>query len=124
MNNTVYGMLFDSIINDYLIKFCGREPPVSAENGIVVTSHCDFFGSVSYPNMIDCGMRVNKLGKTSVEYEVGIFERGHEEVRAVGGFMHVFVDRDSNRPMKEGMSKPIRDALAKLLVDDSAKAKL
>jgi acyl-CoA thioester hydrolase len=92
--------------------------PQTRENGIVVTSHCDFFGSVQYPDMIDAAMRVNKLGKTSVEYEVGIFQQGHEDVRAVGGFMHVFVDQETGRPMLEGMSEEIRSGLEKILVDD------
>ena len=117
---------FDSIINDYLMKFCGRTPATSAENGIVVHSHCDFFGSVAYPSVIEAGMRVNKLGKTSVEYEVGIFEKGTEGVFAVGGFMHVFTDRATNRPMPGGMSPEIRKSLERLLVRDegATKAKL
>jgi len=89
-----------------------------------VTSSCDYFGSVSYPDVIDCGMRVNKLGKSSVEYEVGIFKRGDEKVKAVGGFMHVFCDKDSGRPMADGMSAQIREALAKLLVDEPKRSKL
>jgi acyl-CoA thioester hydrolase len=102
--------------------------PQTKENGIVVTSHCDFFGSVQYPDMIDACMRVNKLGSTSVEYEVGIFQQGFEDVRAVGGFMHVFCDQDTGRPMPGGMSKGIREGLEKILVVDgegsSAKGKL
>jgi acyl-CoA thioester hydrolase len=100
--------------------------PQTKENGIVVTSHCDFFGSVQYPDMIDACMRVNKLGKTSVEYEVGIFQQGFEDVRAVGGFMHVFCDQDTGRPMPGGMSKGIREGLERILVvdDGSAKEKL
>jgi acyl-CoA thioester hydrolase len=119
MNNPVYGVIFDSIINDYLIKHCGRRPmnPQTKENGIVVTSHCDFFGSVQYPDMIDACMRVNKLGKTSVEYEVGIFQQGFEDVRAVGGFMHVFCDQDTGRPMPGGMSEGIRKGLEAISVE-------
>ncbi|KAF2397581.1 thioesterase superfamily protein-like protein [Trichodelitschia bisporula] len=123
MNNTVYGQLFDAIINDYLIKYCGRRPvnPQTQENGIVVTSYCDFFGSVSYPDVIDACLRVNKLGKTSVTYEVGIFQQGFDDVRAVGGFTHVFCDQKTGRPMPQGMSKDIREGLEKLLVPSAAK---
>lgn len=130
MNNPVYGVIFDSIINDYLIKHCGRRPMnpnQTTENGIVVTSHCEFFGSVQYPDMVHACMRVNKLGNTSVEYEVGIFQEDVEEVKAVGGFMHVFCDQGTGKPMPEGMSKMIREGLEKILVDDgegSEKAKL
>ena len=73
--------------------------------------------------MIDACMRVNKLGKTSVEYEVGIFEQGHEDVKAVGGFMHVFCDQDTGRPMPQGMSREIREGLERILCDDE-RAKL
>jgi len=104
-----------------LIKHCGRHPPTSTENGIVVTSHCDFFGSVEYPNVLDLGMRVNKLGKTSVEYEVGVFAQGDESVKAVGGFTHVFVERKTNRPKPNGMSPDIREALSKILIQEPSK---
>ena len=73
--------------------------------------------------MVDACMRVNKLGKTSVEYEVGIFEQGQEDVRAVGGFMHVFCDQDTGRPMPNGMSDEIRKPLEAIMCDEE-KAKL
>ena len=93
---------FDSIINAYLIEHCGLRPPVSQHIGLVVHSHCDYFGSVAFPTVVDLGLRVNKLGKSSVTYEVGVFERGQDDVRAVGGFIHVFVDR--NRPARPAVS--------------------
>lgn len=65
---------------------------------------------------------MNKLGKSSVTYEIGVFERGTEEVKAVGEFVHVFVEREGMRPMKEGMSEGMRMGLGRLL--DGGKAKL
>ena len=115
MNNSVYLFLFDSIINAYLIEHCGRDPPKSDEIGLVVHSHCDFFGSVKFPGIADLGLRVNKLGKSSVTYEVGVFDRDDEDVRAVGGYTHVFVNRYTNRPSIDGMSDEIRNGLAKLV---------
>ncbi len=114
LNNVVYNKLMDSIVNDYLIKFCGRDPPSSQENGIMVSSYCDYFGSIAYPNVVDCGLKVTKLGTTSVEWEVGIFEEGHDEVRAVASCIHVFVDKKSNRPLPNGMPTEIRTALEKI----------
>ena len=108
MNNSVYSLLIDSIINAYLIERCGLNPAKSKQIGLVVSSYCDYFGSVSYPAVIDLGLRVVKLGKSSVLYEVGIFEQGHEEARAVGGFIHVFVDQVGRRPAKDGMGMEIR----------------
>jgi len=119
VNNSVYGYFFDSIINQYLAEHCGRSPKTSTEVGIVVTSGCNFFGSVSYPSVIDACLRVNKLGTTSVEYEVGIFEQGHDDVRAVGGFTHVFCDKETFRPQKQGMCEEVRKGLESIVVDNS-----
>lgn len=89
--------------------------------GLVVHSHCDFFGSVAFPTLVDLGLRVNKLGTSSVTYEIAVFERGAEDVRAVGGFTHVFVDREKNRPGVDGMSGEIRKGLERLLVTEQSK---
>ena len=121
MNNSSYSFLFDSIVNTYLMESCGRDPPTSSQIGLVVHSHCDFFGSVSFPTVVDLGLRVNKLGKSSVAYEIGVFEKGHDDVRAVGGYTHVFVDRKSNRPLADGMSNEIRTGLARLVRSEAPK---
>jgi len=121
LNNSIYLFLFDSIINAYLIEHCGREPTTSEQIGLVVHSQCDYFGSISYPAMIDLGLRVNKLGKSSVTYEVGVFEQGAEDVRAVGGYIHVFVDREKNRPVANGMPQEVKQGLQKLLVKEMSK---
>ena len=120
MNNSVYSFLFDSVINAYLIEHCGRDPPTSDQIGLVVSSHCDFFGSVGFPKAVDLGLRVNKLGKSSVTYEIGLFECGSEDVKAVGAYTHVFVTRENNRPLAEGMSEEVRRGLARLLNVDKA----
>ena len=112
---------FDSIINAYLIQYCGLLPPTSEQVGLVVHSHCDFFGSVAFPTLVDLGLRVNKLGKSSVTYEIAVFERGADDVRAVGGFVHVFVDKGTNRPGAKGMSSEIRKGLERLLVKPPSK---
>ncbi|KAL2053013.1 hypothetical protein ABVK25_006650 [Lepraria finkii] len=121
MNNSVYSFLFDSIINAYLIEHCGLRPPTSPQIGLVVNSHCDYFGSVGFPMTIDLGLRINKLGKSSVAYEVGVFEQGKDDVRAVGGYTHVFVEREKNRPAANGMSDEIRRGLERLLRDGTPK---
>lgn len=104
-----------------MIEECGLKPPTSPQIGLVVHSQCDYFGSVAFPSVVDLGLRVNKLGQSSVVYEVGIFEQGQDDVRAVGGFTHVFVKRDNNRPAASGMSERIRHGLAKLLKDEKPK---
>ena len=109
---------FDSIINSYLIEHCGLHPPTSRQIGLVVHSQCEFFGSVAFPAVVELGLRVNKLGRSSVTYEVGLFEHGHDDVRAVGGFTHVFVEREKNRPVENGMPGEVRKGLERLLKEE------
>lgn len=104
------------MVNTYLIEECGLHPPTSAQYGLVVHSHADFFGSIAFPAVADLALRVNKLGKSSVTYEIGLFERGAKEVKSVGEIIHVFIDRNTGRPAAQGMSESLRDGLQKLLV--------
>lgn len=138
LNNSIYAFLFDSIINTYLITHCGLDPynssnsnkdenksqsdtPPHNQIGLVVSSYCDYFASVSFPDVLDLGLRVTRLGSSSVTYEVGVFRRGEEAVKAVGGFTHVFVERDSMRPAKnKGMDEKIRKGLERLLNQPSS----
>jgi len=85
MNNSIYYFLFDSVVNTYLITHCALHPPTSTQVGLVVHSHCDYFAPTGFPALVDLALRVNKLGKSSVTYEIGVFERGTEEPKAVGG---------------------------------------
>jgi acyl-CoA thioester hydrolase len=103
---------FDSVVNTYLIKHCALHPPTSAQIGLVVHSHCDYFAPVEFPAVVDLALRVNKLGKSSVTYEIG-------EVKAVGEFIHVFVDRENRRPGASGMSDELKGGLQKLVVEQA-----
>jgi acyl-CoA thioester hydrolase len=85
----------------------------------VVHSHCDYFAPIEFPAVVDLALRVNKLGKSSVTYEIGVFERGQEEVKAVGEFIHVFVDRDTRRPGASGMAEELKSGLEQLLQSKS-----
>lgn len=118
MNNSVYSFLLDSIINAYLMEHCGRNPSTSSQIGLVVHSETHFFGSVGFPDVLDLGLRVSKLGKSSVTYEVGVFKSGCEDVKVVGEYTHVFVDRHSSKPAAAGMSADIRQGLAKLIQEE------
>lgn len=120
LNNSIYAFLIDSIVNAYLIERCGMDPQSSKQIGLVVSSYCDFFGSVAYPSVLDLGLRAVDLGKSSVKYEVGIFEQGKEDVRAVGGSVHVFVEQNGRRPSKDGMEPAMREGLTELLEKVSA----
>lgn len=127
INNPVYGVLIDSIINSYLIKNSGYSMANWTQIGLVGSSYCDFFGAAQYPGMLDVGLRVVKMGKTSLMYEVGVFQEGNEQVKAVGGFTQIWVDRASNKALKDGIPKVIKDPLQALLKgseQDPAVAKL
>ena len=112
---------YDSVVNTYLIEKCGLHPPTSSQYGLVVHSHSDFFGSIAFPAVAELALRVNKLGQSSVTYEVALFEKGVEEVKSVGEIVHVFVDRKSGRPAAAGMDKDLKSGLQMLLVQQKAK---
>lgn len=97
INNSVYYHLFDSVVNTYLIQQCNLSPTSSRLIGLVVESHCQFFSPSSFPDMLELGLRVNRLGKSSVTYEVGVFQQGSDTPGAVGGYTHVFVDSDTRQ---------------------------
>lgn len=120
MNNPKYGVLCDSIANQYLIDQCGYKMSKSPQAAIIVNTYFDYFGSVEYPGVLEIGLRVAKLGKTSVVYEVGVFKKGDEVVKAVGGSMHVWVEAKDGilgRPAEQGMPSDIRKGYMALTED-------
>lgn len=82
-------------------------------------THCDYFSAISYPKVAELCLRVNKLSKSSVVYEVALFEKNVDQVKAVGEFVHVFVDRITQRPNVNGINDQLRKDLEKLLVVES-----
>ncbi|MBM7063184.1 acyl-CoA thioesterase [Pseudomonas sp. UL073] len=115
VNNVVYYGYFDSAVNTYLIERGGLDIQDGAVVGFVVSSSCDYFASIAFPERIEVGLRVGKLGNSSVQYELAIFKAGEDEACAAGRFVHVFVDRQSNRPVP--IPAPLRGALEALLTD-------
>ncbi|EPL62995.1 MAG: acyl-CoA thioesterase [Pseudomonas sp.] len=98
VNNVVYYGFFDTAVNNYLIQQGGLDIQDGDIVGFVVSSACDYFASIAYPDLIEVGLRVAKLGNSSVQYELAIFRGGEQEASAAGRFVHVFVERASNRP--------------------------
>ncbi len=98
VNNVVYYGFFDTAVNNYLIQQGGLDIQDGDIVGFVVSSACDYFASIAYPDLIEVGLRVAKLGNSSVQYELAIFREGEQEASATGRFVHVFVERASNRP--------------------------
>ena len=89
VNNVVYYAYFDTVINRYLIDEGGLDLEGEVI-GVCVESQCRYLESAAYPQTLDAGLRVERLGESSVTYEIGIF-RG-ETLCALGSFVHVFVD--------------------------------
>jgi acyl-CoA thioester hydrolase len=116
LNNPIYGVLIDSIINSYLIQHCGYSTSQAKHIGLVANSYCDYFGAAHYPGMLNVGLRVVKIGNSSVMYEVAVFQEGEDQVKAVGGFTQIWVDRASNKVTSEGVPQSIRELLKPLLV--------
>jgi len=98
VNNVVYYGFFDTAVNNYLIQQGGLDIQGGEIVGFVVSSACDYFASIAYPDVIEVGLRVARLGNSSVQYELAIFREGEQEACAAGRFVHVFVERASNRP--------------------------
>ena len=113
INNAVYYSYIDSVVNQFLIEHQLLDIQKSDSIGLVVQSQCRFFQPLSYPGRVDCGLRVTHLGNSSVSYEVGMFAEAEAAAAAVGGFTHVFVDREARRPCP--LSGTVRSALEGLV---------
>jgi acyl-CoA thioester hydrolase len=120
VNNAEYYSYFDTAINAWLIREGGLDIEHGAIIGLCVESHCEFHAALAFPDTIEVGLRVGKLGRSSVRYELAIFRAGQNEVTAEGHFVHVFVDRESRRPTP--IPEPVRGALERLMVPDEVPA--
>ena len=98
VNNVVYYSYFDTVVNEYLIRAGGLDIQQGSVIGIVAETLCRFHKSVSFPALIDVGMRVAGIGHSSVRYEIAIFRLGEDEPAASGHFVHVFVQREAHKP--------------------------
>lgn len=113
VNNVTYYSFFDTAVNTYLIEHGGLDIHDGEVVGFVVSSACDYFASIAFPERIEIGLRVGKLGNGSVQYELAVFKAGEEEACAAGRFVHVFVDRGSNLPVS--IPGSLREALQRLV---------
>lgn len=93
VNNVIYYSYFDSIANRYLIEEGGLDISDSEIVGYVVNSGCEYHAPIAYPDAIEAGLRVDRLGNSSVQYGIAIFKTGEERAVAHGHFVHVFVER-------------------------------
>lgn len=106
-------------MNAWLIQEGGLDPLKSQQRGLVVHSKVDFFSSMAYPAVAELGLRVENIGRSSVKYGVGIFQRGQEEARAAANLVHVFVDVNTGKPSPTGLPEGLRESLVTHLVVDT-----
>lgn len=114
VNNVTYYSYFDTAINRYLIEVGGLDINDAPVVGYVVSSNCQFRKPVAYPEALDAGLRVIRIGNSSVTYELGLFKNADADPVASGQVVHVFVDRKQNRAA--AIPERIRAALERILV--------
>lgn len=100
INNTVYGEYFDTAVNQTLIEAGVLDMHRSAVIGLVVASHAAFFKPVAFPDSLEIGVRVARLGRSSVDYEFALFRGDEAQASAQGGYTHVYIDREGGRPVE------------------------
>ena len=114
VNNVTYYSYFDTAVNEHLIRAGGLDIRGAPAIGLVVETFCRFHKSLTFPDVVDAGLRVRKLGNSSVTYEIGLFRQGDDDPAATGHFVHVWVDRATGRPTP--VPSVVRSALQALLV--------
>jgi len=112
VNNVVYYAYFDTVVNQYLIEQGVLDIERSPTIGLVVETHCEYFAPITFPDVVHAGLRVAKLGNSSVRYEIGLFRNDAGAAAAQGHFVHVYVERASRRPAP--LPPLMRAALARI----------
>lgn len=109
VNNVVYYSWFDTAVNAHLIEQGVLDIEHGQTIGLVIETQCNYFAPLAFPQTVEAGIRVARIGTSSVRYEVGLFVQGENLTAAKGHFIHVYVDRQSRRPA------PLPDAFKRVL---------
>jgi acyl-CoA thioester hydrolase len=112
VNNVAYYSFFDTAVNGYLLQSTGMDIRELPAIGIVAESSCRFISAVSFPDLIHAGLGIERLGARSIVYSIGLFRNADDEACAVGRFVHVYVDRNTRRPVE--IPEVIRSAVERL----------
>lgn len=114
VNNVQYYAFFDTVVNGHLIERGVLDIHDGPVIGLVVETTCRYFAPLAFPEPVEGGLRVERLGRSSVTYGIGIFRAGAERAAAAGHFVHVYVDRATRRPV--ALPAPLRAELERLLL--------
>lgn len=117
VNNVVYYAYFDTVVNQYLIDAGVLRIGESETIGLVVETGCSYFSPISFPDPVTAGLRVTKVGSSSVRYEIGLFRGDDTTAAAQGHFVHVYVDEATRKPTP--IPQSLRDALAPLITSSA-----
>jgi acyl-CoA thioester hydrolase len=112
VNNVHYYSYFDTAVNRFLIERGVLDIHAGKVVGFVVDTSCSYFSSIAFPDTVHVGVRVAKLGNSSVRYELALYRNSEERPAAAGHFVHVYVDRASNRSVP--IPETVRAVLATL----------
>jgi acyl-CoA thioester hydrolase len=113
VNNVVYYSWFDTAVNAYLIEQGVLDIHQGETIGLVIETQCNYFSPLAFPQTVEAGIRVSRLGGSSVRYEVGLFAAGEALTAARGHFVHVYVDKQTRRP--QPLPAPLKTVLETLL---------
>lgn len=114
VNNVTYYSYFDTAANALLIQKTAFDIHHSPIIGLVVNSSCNFLAELTYPEIIEVGVAISKIGHSSLTYDLAIFKQGKEQASAQGSFVHVFVDRQTKK--STSIPHEMRDALQPFLM--------
>jgi len=95
VNNVTYYSYFDTAVNGWLIEATGTDIRELPSIGIVAETSCRFLKELSFPETVHAGLRLERLGRSSIVYQVGLFREDDDQPAAVGRFVHVYVDAGS-----------------------------
>jgi acyl-CoA thioester hydrolase len=113
INNVVYYSFFDTAVNRYLIERKVLDVLKSEAIGFVIETQCKYFSPIAYPDLIHVGLKVTHVGNSSVKYEVAIFKNDDDIASAAGSFVHVYVNRSTNKPTP--IPQDVREILTGLI---------
>jgi acyl-CoA thioester hydrolase len=113
VNNVVYYSWFDTAVNGYLIEQGALDIHQGEVIGLVIETQCNYFEPLAFPQTVQAGLRVAHRGRSSVRYEVGLFSESGELSAAAGHFVHVYVDRNTRRPVP--LPEPLKAVLETLV---------
>jgi acyl-CoA thioester hydrolase len=113
INNVVYYSYFDTVVNAFLMESSGVDIRALPQIGVVAETGCTYFSSLSFPQTLEVGLAVERLGERSITYRLGVFAQGGERAAALGRFVHVYVDATTRKSVS--VPDVIRAAVAPLV---------